>query len=119
LKNEYDNALADYSEAIRLDDQLSTAFNNLAWLRATCIKSELRDGKKAVDFATKACELTNWKDCQFLDTLAAAYAENGQFEEAVKWQQKALDHPDFKKEKQEEGLRRRELYASGKPFREE
>ena len=45
-----------------------------------------RDAKKAVAYATKACELTQWKDAQPLETLAAAYAEAGQFDDAAKFQ---------------------------------
>ena len=51
----------------------------------------MRDGKKAVESATQACEMTNWNDPDMLGTLAAAYAETGDFDDAIKWQQKAVD----------------------------
>jgi len=58
-----------------------------AWLRAACPDAKFRDAKLAYADARKACELTGWKDSASLEALAAAYAESGQFDEAVKWQQ--------------------------------
>ncbi len=61
-----------------------------AWIRATCPDSQHRDGRLAVASATRACELTNWKDTDALILLAAAFAEAGDFAEAVKWQQNVV-----------------------------
>ena len=58
---EYDQAVVDLDQAIALDRENAQAHNNLAWLRATCPEARVRDGKKAIESATRACELTEWK----------------------------------------------------------
>jgi tetratricopeptide (TPR) repeat protein len=112
-------AAADFTEAIRLDPKCALAYNNQAWLWATSPRAELRDGSRAVEYATKACELAEWKKAACLGTLAAAYAEVGRFDEALKWQQKALATPGYPLEQVEKGKLRLQLYAEGKPWREE
>lgn len=64
--------------------------NHLAWFLVTRPSAELRDGKLGLELAAKACQLTDYKSATVLDTLAAAYAEIGDFPSAVLWSQKAV-----------------------------
>ncbi len=112
-------AISDYEAAVRVDPGYAPAFNGLAWLRATCLLAEFRDGAKAVEQATKACELTNWKKARYVGTLAAAYAETGDFDSAVKRQEEAIDLLTEKQEYLRAYFEERlKLYQSGKPYRE-
>src|SRR6267378_173670 len=108
-KGDLDGAITDYTKAIEIDPSNAIGYNNLAWLLATASKDSARDGKKAVAYATKACELTKWEDPNALDTLAAAYAEAGDFDEAIKWQTKALSLPEFPQNELDKGRERLQL----------
>ena len=114
-KREYRNAISDFRSATRLRKSYIDAHGMLAWLLSTTEDAALRDGKQAVKSATTACELSQWKAPFHLDVLAAAYAETGDFKNAVKWQTKAIDlAPKDQKSDYESRL---QLYKSGKPFR--
>jgi tetratricopeptide (TPR) repeat protein len=117
-RGEYEKAIADYQEAIRLAPTEDEAYTALAWLLATCPEDRVRDGKKAVELATKGCELSGWKDADALSTLAAAHAECGEFEEAVKWQKKALKIGFDREEETEDAREQLRLYQERKPYRE-
>jgi tetratricopeptide (TPR) repeat protein len=114
---DYDKATADFSDAIRLKPNLVLAHDQLALLLATCPDEKHRDGTRAVQLATKAYELTAWRGGRQVATLAAAYAEAGDFGNAVKWQERVLERAP---EGEKEGARSRlNLYQSGKPYRED
>jgi tetratricopeptide (TPR) repeat protein len=97
-KGEYGAAVRAYEEAIRMKPESSDLSrsrprrwvqNNLAWLLATAPDSAVRNGPRALVLAE---QLVAWKrdDPAYLDTFAAAYAEVGRFDDAVKTQRQAL-----------------------------
>src|SRR5205823_3114801 len=89
-KQEYEKAITDYNQAKKLDPNLADAYNAPAWILATCPDAKHRDGPAAIKLATKACELVGWRDANDLDTLAAAYAESGDFTSALEQLNKAI-----------------------------
>jgi tetratricopeptide (TPR) repeat protein len=116
-KKKYDKAIADYNEAIRVDPNNFYAYNGVAWLAAACPDSKFRDGKKAVKFATKACELSEWTQAYPICALAAAHAEAGNSEQAVKWQTKANGmYTDVDDKREGDG--RLKLFREKQPYRE-
>ena len=68
-----------------------TVLNAVAWTLATSYNDAVRDGKRAVELATEACRLTEWREPSYLDTLAAAHAEIDDWEAAERFQRMALD----------------------------
>jgi len=115
---EYDKAIANYMETIKLNPKDARPHERLAWVLATVPKVELRNGQKAVGYATRACELTEWKNPDYLATLSAAFAESGDFNEAIIWQKKALEFPNLEKEKADEYRQRLALFEQGKPYQQ-
>ena len=97
-------------------DDAATA-NHLAWILSTCPHAEVRDGARAVELATRACELTDYEAAYCVDTLGTAYAEAGDFEAAVKHGERAIELVE--EDSREEYLGRVALYRAGKPFRVE
>lgn len=115
-KRDYGKAIADYTKTIGINPKESGASQNLASIYASCADAKFRDGKKAVQYARKACQLRGDKYWDPLVTLAAAYAENGDFTKARESQEKAIG---MAPKECEESLRTRlELYKQGKPYHE-
>ena len=88
-KGSLNEAIAQYEIAVTLGPQDPHSRNNLGWILATSSDAGIRDGAKAVDFAQQAVALSGGREPQFLRTLAAAYAENGSFPDAIVTAQQA------------------------------
>ncbi len=109
-------AVEDLEKALAINGEDSGVLNNLAWVLATSPDESLRNGKRAIELATKACEVTEYKQPHILSTLAAGYAETGDFAKAVEWSKKAVELGD---ETQKSDLTKElESYEASKPWRE-
>lgn len=115
-KGEYEKALADFAKAVSLEPRFALAWNNLAWLQATCPNAGFRHADEAVQAATKACELTKHRDPRFLDTLAAALAEAGRYDDAIRRAEEALK--TLPADEQPAAEKRLALYRDHKPYHE-
>ena len=113
---EHAKAISDYEEAFKHNQKQDNLLNNWAWTLATSDNDEVRDGKKAVELALKACEASDYQKPHILSTLAAAYAEVGDFDKAKQWAKKAVEiGRDDIQEHLEKEL---ESYKNKKPWRE-
>jgi tetratricopeptide (TPR) repeat protein len=94
----YAASLRDLNDSIRLQptrlETYALALNRRAWLRATCPDPSIRNGRGAVDDAKKACHITKWREADMIDTLAAASAEAGDFDSAMRYEKQAMSAPD-------------------------
>ncbi len=116
LKGDYQNAVADCKTLVRLNPGDGDYWNKLAMMLATCPAATARNGKEAVEAATKACGLSAWQMPPYIATLAAAYAESGDFKQAVNYQQQALAMLGWPASARDAMKKRLELYQQGKPF---
>jgi serine/threonine-protein kinase len=114
---DYGSARKHYESALKLEPHNSQYLNELAWLEATCPEAGVRDGHRAIELATEACQLTQWNNPLLIDTLAAAYAETGQFDKAVKKQQQAVDLVSPPLRERDGYLPRLRMYQENKQFR--
>lgn len=116
-KKQYDKAIGDMTEAIRISPEDPELLNCFAWQLATCPEARFRDGDRAVVLAQKALEISGARYANFLGTLAAAAAEAGDFERAIKAQQEALEAaPAAEKASFQSRL---SLYEKRRPYHEE
>jgi tetratricopeptide (TPR) repeat protein len=89
----YAEALKEFNYLISLHPRpvtLARALSGRAWFQATCSDPSFRNGKQAIKDAKAACSIMQWKDEDMIDTLAAAYAETGDFDSAMRYAGQAL-----------------------------
>ena len=89
----YAEAIKEYNYLVSLHPRnvtLARVLSDRAWLRATCPNALFRNGQQAVKDAKAACNIMTWKDEHMIDTLAAAYAETGDFNSAIQYTAQAL-----------------------------
>ncbi|GHT35161.1 hypothetical protein FACS189427_03860 [Planctomycetales bacterium] len=119
--NRHSDAAATFEEVLKREPDDEVTLNNLSWLLSTSPVDLVRNGKRALELAEKACKLTQYKKSYILSTLAAAYAELGDFDEAVKWSQKSIDfsqEDENVKDRVEDLKKELESYKKKKAFRE-
>ncbi|MCD0462022.1 tetratricopeptide repeat protein [Roseiconus lacunae] len=117
-KGRYGKALADFEKALELEPHSVDRRRVLAAYLAVCPQRRYRDGDRAVELMTEACEITNYKNAEHLIYLAAAYAEQGNFPSAIAVLQKAL--PLATNDDEREDIRFCDaLYKTGEPWRME
>ncbi|TWU60116.1 tetratricopeptide repeat protein [Rubripirellula tenax] len=128
-------AIDDYEKAIAAIGNLDTEeasdqekseasgiYNNLSWVMSTSPNDSVRNGTRAVELATTAAELTLYKEAHILSTLAAGYAETGDFDKAREWSKKAVDLASEEDDKEKSQLKQLQeeldTYNQSKPWRE-
>jgi carboxyl-terminal processing protease len=117
-RGNYEAAKDDLAKAIELGPKNQDALNMMGWLLAVCPEPRLRDGPRAVADATEACAITGSKSPELVDTLAAADAETGEFDQAVLLENRALQAAGPGSE-DIPGMRARlALYRQKKPYRD-
>lgn len=87
-RGRYRAALADLKRVLGLNPEMAEAHNSRAWILATSPDAEVRNGREAIEAALAALRLEDTGE--FRDTLAAAFAETGQFKRAVAEQRYAI-----------------------------
>jgi tetratricopeptide (TPR) repeat protein len=117
-QKKYSLALADLNKAVELSPDKEIYMNSLSWVLATCAESKYRNGQRAVELAEKSVRTRTGRTANNLDTLAAAYAEVGRFDDAVKIQQEVIkvapkSHPEL-----EDFNKRLDSYRQKKPWRQ-
>ena len=115
LLGQYPAALQDYEQAIRLAPDYVLAYQNKAWLLATCPDDAVRNGAQALAAAKKALELVDEQHWSDWKALAAALAETGDFEKAVKLQAKVVEAVPAEQKQDEQGILKR--YQARQPHR--
>lgn len=113
---QWSKAVDAYTKATLIDRRHCDSKSNLAWILATAPDDSVRNGSRAVALATQAVGNEHPPSPRYMDTLAAAYAEAGSFQNAIKIQR----YVSRKTKGDNKGVEKRlELYLQGKPYRME
>ena len=113
-------ALKEYNYLISLHPRnvtLARVMSDRAWFRATCANASFRNGQQAVKDAKAACSIMTWKDESMIDTLAAAYAETGDFNSAIQYASQALAVKGISADSTKLFQRHLALFQQHKPIR--
>ena len=119
-QGKYEPAIQNWTKALELKPNSLEALNNLAWVMATVNEATIEDANKAIELVKRVCEQTGYKNPSMMDTLAAAYAAAGRFEEAVKTAGQAVEEAkrSGKEDLANEIQDRIKLYQSGERYRQ-
>jgi tetratricopeptide (TPR) repeat protein len=119
-RKETSAAIDCYRKALKAQPDWPESLNNLAWILAAHPDAALRNGAEAVALAERACKLTDYKEGIFVGTLAAAYAEVGRFQDAIRSAEKAhsLALAAGQKEIAQKNQELLELYRAGRAYHE-
>lgn len=120
-KGDCAQAITDFAKTIELNPQYAKGYNSYAWVLSTCPDAKFRDGDKAIKLVKKALDLAPDK-LLYLNNLAVAYAESGDFKQAVSLMEKFI----YKLEKKytsekidKDVYLMLESFKAGKPWRDD
>jgi len=119
-KGRTEEAITHFREALRVEPNWERPMNSLARILATHSDPKFHDPQEAVSLALRACELADYQDPGFLDTLAAAYAAAGRFSDAVATAEKAVQiiASGDNKQRLQKIQNRLDLYRQQQPYRQ-
>ncbi|HZZ28166.1 MAG TPA: tetratricopeptide repeat protein [Pirellulales bacterium] len=112
------DAVADYEAALKIKPDDLGVLNNLAWVLATSPDDKVRNSKRSIELSTQAAKQSDYKQAYILSTLAAGYAESGDFDTAKQWSQKAVDLGSDKPDVNVQLKKELSSYENKKPWRE-
>jgi tetratricopeptide (TPR) repeat protein len=117
-KDRTQEAIKHFREALRIEPDWDKPMNSLAWILATHSQDGFRNSAEAIRLAERACELTDHQDPGLVDTLAAAYAAAGRFDDAVAIAEKAiqLTASGDNKQRRQDIQNRLQLYKAHQPY---